>query len=104
MSFFNNMGNNIDIANVKVSKYLDGTPKMDKWKKKKADATIDSYAETMSEKWKDIYKREAWRVISKGLTEDMFDNNGDIDPDILKILKIKLLAFNDGWDAVANND
>ena len=57
MSFFNNMGNNVDITNVKVSKYLDGTPKMDKWKKKKANSTIDSYAETMSEKWKDIYKR-----------------------------------------------
>ena len=50
MSFFNNMGNEIDIANVKVSKYLDGTPKIDKWKRKKVDATIDSYAETMSEK------------------------------------------------------
>lgn len=50
MSFFNNMGNNIDIANVKVSKYLDGTPKMDKWKRKKVDATIDEYAKTMSRK------------------------------------------------------
>ena len=36
MSFFNNMGNEIDIANVKVSKYLDGTPKIDKWKRKKS--------------------------------------------------------------------
>ena len=104
MSFFNNMGNNIDITNVRVSKYLDGTPKMDKWKRKKADATIDSYAETMSEKWKDIYKREAWRVISKGLTEDMFDDNGNIDPNILKIVNIKINAFREGWRAVTENE
>lgn len=102
MSFFNNMGNNIDIANVKVSKYLDGTPKMDKWKRKKVDATIDEYAKTMSRKWKDIYKREAWRVISKGLTEDMFDDNGDIDPNVLKIVNIRLRAFRAGWRAATD--
>ena len=102
MSFFNNMGNEIDIANVKVSKYLDGTPKIDKWKRKKVDATIDEYAKTMSRKWKDIYKREAWRVVSKGLTEDMFDDKGDIDPNVLKIVNIRLRAFREGWRAATD--
>ena len=102
MSFFNNMGNNIDIANVKVSKYLDGTPKMDKWKRKKVDATIDEYAKTMSRKWKDIYKREAWRVISEGLSEDMFDDKGVIDPNVLKIVNIRLHAFREGWRAATD--
>ena len=36
MGFFNNMGNGIDITNAKVSKYIEGTPKMDKWKKGKS--------------------------------------------------------------------
>ena len=104
MSFFNNMGNNIDITNVKVSKYINGTPKIDKWKKEKVDPVFDSVTEKMGKKWKDIYKNEMWRVISEGLTEDMFDDNGNIDPNILKIVNIKIRAFRAGWRSVTEND
>ena len=41
MGFFNNMGNGIDITNVKVSKYIEGTPKMDRWKKERVTPVID---------------------------------------------------------------
>ena len=70
--------------------------------KKKVDATIDEYAKTMSRKWKNLYKREAWRVISKGLTEDMFDDKGVIDPNVLKIVNIRLHAFREGWRAATD--
>ena len=102
MSFFNNMGNNIDITNVKVSKYIEGTPKIDKWKEEKVDPVIDKDVEIMSEKWKKIYKKELWRVISEGLSEDMFDDKGDIDPNVLKIVNIRLFAFRQGWRAATD--
>ena len=70
--------------------------------KKKVDATIDEYAKTMSRKWKNLYKREVWRVISKGLTEDMFDDKGVIDPNVLKIVNIRLHAFREGWRAATD--
>ena len=104
MSFFNNMGNDIDIANVKVSKYINGTPKIDKWKREKVDPVFDSVTKSMSKKWQDIYKKEIWCVISEGLTEDMFDDNGNIDPNILKIVNIKIRAFRAGWRATTEND
>lgn len=104
MSFFNNMGNDIDITNVKVSKYINGTPKIDKWKKEKVDPVLDMDTKNMGKKWQDIYKKELWRVISEGLTEDMFDDNGNIDPNILKIVNIKLCAFRAGWRVSTEND
>ena len=104
MGFFNNMGNDIDITNVKVSKYINGTPKIDKWKKEKVDPVLDMDTKNMGKKWQDIYKKELWRVISEGLTEDMFDDNGNIDPNILKIVNIKLCAFREGWAAATEND
>lgn len=102
MGFFNNMGNGIDITNVKVSKYIEGTPKIDKWKEEKVDPVIDKDVEIMSEKWKKIYKKELWRVVSEGLTEDMFDDKGDIDPNVLKIVNIRLHAFREGWRAATD--
>ena len=102
MGFFNNMGNEIDITNVKVSKYIEGTPKIDKWKEEKVDPVIDKDVEIMSEKWKKIYKKELWRVISEGLSEDMFDDKGDIDPNVLKIVNIRLCAFREGWRAATD--
>ena len=102
MSFFNNMGNNIDITNVKVSKYIEGTPKMDKWKKEKVDPVIDEDTEEMSKNWKKTYEKELWRVISEGLSEDMFDDKGDVDPNVLKIVNIRLRAFRKGWRAATD--
>ena len=102
MSFFNNIGNNIDITNVKVSKYIEGTPKMDKWKKEKVDPVIDEDTEEMSKNWKKTYEKELWRVISEGLSEDMFDDKGDIDPNVLKIVNIRLHAFREGWRAATD--
>ena len=104
MGFFNNMGNNIDITNAKVSKYISGTPKIDKWKEEKVIPVFDEVTEKMGKKWKGIYKNEMWRVISEGLTEDMFDDNGNIDPNILKIVNIKIRAFRAGWRAVTENE
>ena len=98
------MGNDIDITNVKVSKYINGTPKIDKWKKEKVDPVIDMATKNMGKKWQDIYKKEIWCVISEGLTEDMFDDNGNIDPNVLKIVNIKMLAFRAGWRATTEND
>ena len=103
MSFFNNMGNNVDITNVKVSKYIDGTPKIDKWKKDQVDPVINVDTEKMGKKWKDIYKKEIWRVVSEGLSEDMFDEYGNIDPNVLKIVNIKIRAFRAGWIAATDN-
>ena len=102
MGFFNNMGNGIDITNVKVSKYIEGTPKMDKWKKEKVDPVIDEDTKTMSKNWKKTYEKELWRVISEGLSEDMFDDKGDIDPNVLKIVNIRLRAFREGWRAATD--
>ena len=102
MGFFNNVGNNIDIANVKVSKYIEGTPKMDKWKKEKVDPVIDEDTEEMSKNWKKTYEKDLWRVISEGLSEDMFDDKGDIDPNVLKIVNIRLHAFRAGWRAATD--
>ena len=102
MSFFNNIGNNIDIANVKVSKYIEGTPKMDKWKKEKVDPVIDEDTEEMSKNWKKTYEKDLWRVISEGLSEDMFDDKGNIDPNVLKIVNIRLHAFRAGWRAATD--
>ena len=102
MGFFNNMGNGIDITNVKVSKYIEGTPKMDKWKKEKVDPVIDEDTKTMSKNWKKTYEKELWRVISEGLSEDMFDDKGDIDPNVLKIVNIRLHAFREGWRAATD--
>ena len=102
MGFFNNMGNGIDITNVKVSKYIEGTPKIDKWKEEKVDPVIDKDVEIMSEKWKKIYKKELWRVVSEGLSEDMFDDKGVIDPNVLKIVNIRLHAFREGWRAATD--
>ena len=102
MSFFNNMGNNIDITNAKVSKYIEGTPKMDKWKKEKVDPVIDEDTEEMSKNWKNTYEKELWRVISEGLSEDMFDDKGVIDPNVLKIVNIRLHAFREGWRAATD--
>ena len=102
MSFFNNMGNGIDITNVKVSKYIEGTPKMDKWKKEKVDPVIDEDTEEMSKNWKKTYEKELWRVISEGLSEDMFDDKGDVDPNVLKIVNIRLRAFREGWRAATD--
>ena len=99
MGFFNNMGNEIDITNVKVSKYIEGTPKMDKWKKERVDPVIDEDTEEMSKNWKKTYEKGLWRVISEGLSEDMFDDRGDIDPNVLKIVNIRLRAFREGWRA-----
>ena len=45
MSFFNNIRNDIDITNVKVSKYINGTPKIDKWKKEKVIPIFDTIME-----------------------------------------------------------
>lgn len=98
------MGNNIDITNAKVSKYINGTPKIDKWKKEKVDPVFDMVTKNMDKKWQDIYKKEIWGVISEGLTEDMFDDNGNIDPNILKIVNIKIRAFRAGWRATTEND
>ena len=103
MGFFNNMGNGIDITNVKVSKYIEGTPKMKKWKKEKVDPVIDEDVEEMDDYWKKIYKKELWRVISEGLSEDMFDDKGDVDPNVLKIVNIRLRAFREGWRAATDN-
>ena len=103
MSFFNNMGNNVDITNVKVSKYIDGTPKIDKWKKEKVIPVINVDTEKMSKKWKDIYKKEIWCVVSEGLSEDMFDEYGNIDPNVLKIVNTKIRAFRAGWIAATDN-
>lgn len=103
MGFFNNMGNNIDITNVKVSKYIGGTPKIDKWKKEKVIPVINVDTEKMSKKWKDIYKKEIWRAVSEGLSEDMFDEYGNIDPNVLKIVNIKICAFRAGWIAATDN-
>ena len=102
MGFFNNMGNGIDITNVKVSKYIEGTPKMKKWKKKKVDPVIDEDTEEMSKNWKKTYEKELWRVISEGLSEDMFDDKGVIDPNVLKIVNIRLHAFREGWRAATD--
>ena len=102
MGFFNNMGNGIDIANVKVSKYIEGTPKMDKWKKEKVDPVIDKDTEEMRKNWKKTYEKELWRVISEGLSEDMFDDKGDVDPNVLKIVNIRLRAFREGWRAATD--
>ena len=99
MGFFNNMGNEIDITNVKVSKYIEGTPKMDKWKKEKVTPVIDEDTKSMSKNWKKTYEKGLWRVISEGLSEDMFDDRGDIDPNVLKIVNIRLRAFREGWRA-----
>ena len=99
MGFFNNMGNEIDITNVKVSKYIEGTPKMDKWKKEKVIPVIDEDTKAMSKNWKKTYEKGLWRVISEGLSEDMFDDRGDIDPNVLKIVNIRLRAFREGWRA-----
>ena len=57
MSFFNNMGNNIDITNVKASKYIEGTPKMDKWKKERVTPVIDEDTKAMSKNWKKLMKK-----------------------------------------------
>ena len=103
MGFYNNMGNNVDITNVKVSKYIDGTPKIDKWKKEKVIPVINVDTEKMGKKWKGIYKKEIWRVVSEGLSEDMFDEYGNIDPNVLKIVNIKIRAFRAGWIAVTDN-
>ena len=102
MGFYNNMGNNIDITNVKVSKYIGGTPKIDKWKNEKFIPLVDSDTKKMSKYWKEIYKNEMWRVISEGLSEDMFDDKGDIDPNVLKIVNIRLRAFREGWRAATD--
>ena len=102
MGFFNNMGNEIDITNVKVSKYIEGTPKMDKWKKEKVDPVIDEDTKAMSKNWKKTYEKELWRVISEGLSEDMFDDKGVIDPNVLKIVNIRLHAFRAGWRAATD--
>ena len=99
MGFYNNMGNSIDIANVKVSKYINGTPKIDKWKKENFFPFIDDETQKMSKVWKEIYKDKLWRVISEGLTEDMIDDNGCLDPNIIPIINIKLNAFRNGWIA-----
>ena len=99
MGFFNNMGNEIDITNVKVSKYIEGTPKMDRWKKEKVDPVIAEDTKAMSKNWKKTYEKGLWRVISEGLSEDMFDDRGDIDPNVLKIVNIRLRAFREGWRA-----
>ena len=45
-----------------------------------------------------------WRVISAGLTEDMIDDNGCLDPNVLKIINIKINAFRAGWSAISKND
>ena len=102
MGFFNNMGNEIDITNVKVSKYIEGTPKMKKWKKEKVDPIIDEDTKVMSKNWKKTYEKELWRVISEGLSEDMFDDKGDVDPNVLKIVNIRLHAFRAGWRAATD--
>ena len=102
MSFFNNMGNEIDITNVKVSKYIEGTPKMDKWKKENVTPVIDEDTKAMSKNWKKAYEKGLWHVISEGLSEDMFDNRGDIDPNVLKIVNIRLRAFREGWRAATD--
>ena len=104
MSFFNNMGNDIDITNVKVSKYISGTPKIDKWKKEKFIPLIDSDAEEMSKHWKEIYKNEMWRVISAGLTEDMIDDECHLDSNLLKLVNMRAHAFRAGWSAISKND
>ena len=83
---------------------MGGTPKIDKWKKEKFIPLIDSDAEEMSKHWKKIYKNEMWRVISAGLTEDMIDDNGYLDPNVLKIINIKINAFRSGWRAISKND
>ena len=102
MGFFNNMGNEIDITNVKVSKYIEGTPKMDRWKKEKVAPVIDEDTKAMSKNWKKTYEKGLWHVISEGLSEDMFDNRGDIDPNVLKIVNIRLRAFREGWRAATD--
>ena len=102
MGFFNNMGNEIDITNVKVSKYIEGTPKMDRWKKEKVAPVIDEDTKAMSKNWKKAYEKGLWHVISEGLSEDMFDNRGDIDPNVLKIVNIRLRAFREGWRAATD--
>lgn len=99
MGFFNNMGNEIDITNVKVSKYIEGTPKMDRWKKEKVAPVIDEDTKAMSKNWKKAYEKGLWHVISEGLSEDMFDDRGNIDPNVLKIVNIRLRAFREGWRA-----
>ena len=104
MSFFIYFWNNVDITNVKVSKYIDGTPKIDKWKEEKVTHVIDEDTKAMSKNWKKTYEKELWRVISEGLSEDMFDDNGNIDPNILKIVNIKICAFRAGWRAVTENE
>ena len=102
MGFFNNMGNEIDITNVKVSKYIEGTPKMKKWKKERVTPVIDEDTKVMSKNWKKTYEKELWRVISEGLSEDMFDDKGDVDPNVLKIVNIRLHAFRAGWRAATD--
>ena len=102
MSFFNNMGNEIDIANVKVSKYIEGTPKMDRWKKEKVAPVIDVDTKAMSKNWKKAYEKGLWHVISEGLSENMFDDKGVIDPNVLKIVNIRLRALREGWRAATD--
>ena len=102
MGFFNNMGNEIDITNVKVSKYIEGTPKMDRWKKEKVTPVIDEDTKAMSKNWKKAYEKGLWHVISEGLSEDMFDDRGDIDSNVLKIVNIRLRAFREGWRAATD--
>ena len=103
MSFFNNMGNNIDITNVKVSKYIDGTPKIDKWKRDQVDPIVDAATEEMDDYWKKIYKKELWRVVSEGLSEDMFDDECHLDSNVLKLVNMRAHAFRAGWRATTEN-
>ena len=103
MSFFNNMGNNIDITNVKASKYIEGTPKMDKWKKDQVDPIVDTATKEMDDYWKNIYKKELWRVISEGLSEDMFDDECHLDSNVLKLVNMRAHAFREGWAAATDN-
>ena len=104
MSFFNNMGNNVDITNVKVSRYISGTPRIDKWKNEKFIPFVDAETVKMSKHWKEVYKNEMWRAISEGLTEDMIDDNGCLDPNVHKIINIKINAFRDGWIAATSDN
>ena len=103
MSFFNNMGNNIDITNVKATKYIEGTPKMDKWKKNQVDPIVDAATEEMDDYRKKIYKKELWRVISEGLSEDMFDDECYLDSNVLKLVNMRARAFREGWAAATDN-
>ena len=103
MGFFNNMGNEIDITNVKVSKYIEGTPKMDKWKKDQVDPIVDAATEEMDDYWKNIYKKELWRVVSEGLSEDMFDDECHLDSNVLKLANMRAHAFREGWSAATDN-